>query len=198
MKELCLIRHPKTVNPGEPRCAGQTDVELEPGWEAALEKALPALRKEKPQVILSSDLPRAVQPARWLAKKLEVPFEQDARWREISFGQWEGKPWSEIEVEDGERCRKWMDHYVTTRPPGGETLEEFAARAGDWLDRVLERDEQRGLAVAHAGWMRAVWCRVAGGALHHAFQLDVPYLGIMRLRYDGMGLRVALPVAGED
>jgi probable phosphoglycerate mutase len=100
--------------------------------------------------IVSSPLGRARHTAELIALSLgrPGPIETDPRLAEVSLGQWDGLTDEDIEghspgVRDGLSRLDWFFHG-----PGGERLDGFTARLGDWLDETLARGAPT-IAVSH-------------------------------------------------
>jgi broad specificity phosphatase PhoE len=108
--------------------------------------------------------------------------ETDARLREMSFGEWEGRAWEEIEAADSARFAAWSDSWWSARAPGGEGYPDLAVRAEGWLadclaDRLAGPPGRTVVAVAHDGSLRALLALLAE-------PLDLPREEIFHLRLD--------------
>jgi broad specificity phosphatase PhoE len=162
---------------------GHTDPPLsERGREdiAALLKSDP----ERPALLLSSDLRRASQSAEILAAHWGMEVVTDARLRELHFGEWENRKWTDLEREDGARLGRWMRDWTRARAPGGESFADLVVRVSELLGEYQEsRTMATGtiLIVAHAGSIRAILCRVLEVPLEQAFQFEVPHACVTRL-----------------
>lgn len=121
-----LIRHPRpAVEPGI--CYGQTDVGLA---ESAAEVAA-RLRPLLPESFALHASPLA--RARLLAQELGTP-KLDDRLKEIHFGDWEGRSFTDI----GSAIDDWAADPLGFRAPGGESPREMAARVLAWLEETRE------------------------------------------------------------
>jgi probable phosphoglycerate mutase len=110
-----------------------------------------------PALLVSSPFTRARQTAEIIAEVLELPITIEDEFRERSYGEYAGLPY--------ETARPQFDPqaYWHWRPPGGETLEEVAARVGRALDRLAARaNHDDGVVVSHGGVMMALWRHVMG------------------------------------
>ena len=123
-----LVRHGHCQKAGT--LLGQADVGLTPDGVAQAE-ALAAELAGADRVV-SSDLRRAVETAQRIAFRCGVPVELDARLREISYGEWDGRPW-EPGVEPA------------------ESLEAFRARVESAWKEVCTGAARVTVLVAHAG-----------------------------------------------
>ena len=103
-------------------------------------------------VIVSSDLRRAVETAALLAESLSlVPAPVEPRLRERDVGEWTGLTRQEIE-------QRWPEELSTmAQPPGGESAEALQARvlaAATDLARVYP--DSSVVAVTHGGAIRSL------------------------------------------
>lgn len=184
-----LLRH------GEPRGGakfrGHTDDPLsETGWT----QMRAAVQGDSPwQVVVSSPLLRCAEFAAELAASLDLPMETEERFKEIGFGEWEGRTAEEL-MQSAPSCLDlfWRDpaHYT---PPGGEALDAFAARVtASWIDALARHAGKKILLVAHGGVNRVILCHVLQIPLQNMFRLQVPFAGRSRVRILGSGAE-ALP-----
>ena len=155
MTRLVLIRHGEAAGVSG-RCIGHTDVPLSYAGAIAVRELGAAMRKSTtvPARMVSSDLARCVASAEILAAALGIPFATDPRLREVSFGEWDGKMWDELERVDGTRLNAWMSDWTTVAPPGGESILDLLVRVRAVLDEWRSIEESI-IAVTHAGWIRA-------------------------------------------
>ncbi|MHA1524172.1 MAG: histidine phosphatase family protein [Alphaproteobacteria bacterium] len=80
----------------------------------------------------------------------QVHFEP--RLREIEFGSWEGRTWSDIEREDPRDYDIFFNRGWNQAPHGGESYGDVSARVADWLETVT-RDT---VIVSHGGVSRVL------------------------------------------
>lgn len=119
--QLHLIRHPRpAVEPGI--CYGQADLGLAESPAAVAERLRPLLPESF--ALHASPLARA----RLLAESLGRP-RLDERLKEIHFGDWEGRSFTDI----GSAIDDWAADPLGFRPPGGESPREMATRVLQWL-----------------------------------------------------------------
>ena len=109
--------------------------------------------------LYSSSYLRALHTARIVGEGLGLEPVVDSRLREMSFGPYEGTPYSDDNfVDDNIRaCFKAPEHYAA--PTGAESFDAVAARVKDFLDTELApaaRHCERVLAVAHGCVLRTV------------------------------------------
>jgi alpha-ribazole phosphatase len=159
------VRHAKVAVEGV--CYGQHDVETQLTAEQAAEPLLAQLAERRSRApsappierVVASPWARARDLATVVAARLEVPCAIDARIAELSFGEWEGRRWDELERTDGARLSAWMANYTQLAPPGGETLAALVARVHSFMSDAAERPW---LVVTHAGPMRVMRAKLRG------------------------------------
>lgn len=126
---LHLCRHGRTGANASGLLLGRADPDLDPlgrRQAQAIAAALP-----RPEVVVSSPLARCRQTA----EAFGVPIEIDERLIELDYGDYDLVPLRDIPAETWARWRQ----DPAFRPPGGETLEELAARVREALDGLGER-----------------------------------------------------------
>ena len=116
--------------------------------------------------LYSSPYLRALHTARIIGEGLGLEPVVDSRLREMSFGPYEGTPYSDDNfVDDNIRaCFKAPERYVAPRG-GADSFDAVAARVKDFLDAELApavEHCERVLAIAHGCVLRTVLRLVEG------------------------------------
>lgn len=111
------------------------------------------------EVLVSSDLPRALETAHPIAAEVGLEILVDATWRERGFGSLEGQTLGDLEI--------WRTATGTIDPPGGESSAVFRQRVHDALTRLAARHADRTCVavVTHGGVIRAVLHLLGSGRL---------------------------------
>jgi broad specificity phosphatase PhoE len=140
------------------------------------------------QQVVTSPLQRCRAFAGALGKRLGLPVEAEPRFREIGFGDWEGKTRDELErLIPGQVVRFYQDP-VRNRPPGAEPLDAFRARVQAGFTDLAERCAgQSVLVVAHAGVIRAILVLVLGMPAKAMYRIHVANAARSRICSDGRG-----------
>lgn len=101
--------------------------------------------------VLSSDLKRARDTADALnLGQHRLP--DDSNLREINFGDWELKPFAEIDKTDHDRVFAFYDNPGETSAPNGESWNGFCQRTDRAIDRLMSKyPEQPLIIVVHFG-----------------------------------------------
>jgi broad specificity phosphatase PhoE len=148
---LVLLRHAATTGAGE-RCAGRGGA-FDPGLESlGREQAAAAVRRLGRQfdLVVSSPARRARETvAAW-----DLPVEVDERLAERSFGDWEGRRWSDLWPLVPAEALASPEAYAAFTPPGGEPYQAVAARVQAALRELAAEPGRRVLAGTHAGPLR--------------------------------------------
>jgi broad specificity phosphatase PhoE len=151
--ELLLIRHAATDMAGT--LCGHSDPPLNAiGREqaSALASLVNGLNLRR---LYTSDLQRAVETAQPLAHLWNIPIVTRSDLREISFGQWEGRRWSEV-TANGTDIRA-MESLPELCAPGGETFSCFRERVRRALKEAVADSGGHSIAiVTHLGVMRVI------------------------------------------
>jgi broad specificity phosphatase PhoE len=189
-----FVRHGAAVDV-DGRCIGHTDVALSSHGADAIRAlvndnhgAWPSGTQSLNGVrVVSSDLHRARDSATIIADALGVSVLIDPRLREASFGEWDGRRWSDVERSDGERLRAWMEQWSSGgRPPGGESVDDLARRVDDWLADTLSAPDDGAdlyVVVAHAGSIRAAVCRLQRRPLERMFDVQIEHAHAIVIDY---------------
>lgn len=189
MTRLLLIRHAEPDEDARGRCYGRLDVGLSPTGLASAEHLAESLRDVELDAVYASPRLRAVQTA----AALETNFEIDHRLRELDFGELEGRTYDEIEREQPELFRRWMETPTLVRFPGGESYAELRERVAAAVDEVVEDNTDRTVAlVSHGGVIRAALAVALGLADDRAFALDVGYARVSVVDWFGVTAVVRL------
>jgi alpha-ribazole phosphatase/probable phosphoglycerate mutase len=184
-QELFLIRHATTDMAGT--LCGQVDPSLNAlGREQA--SSLPLLfRSRNVRRLYTSDLQRAAQTARSLAEVWGVPVVQMADLREISFGSWEGKRWSEVRASGPNITA--MESSPELGAPGGETFACFRTRVLLALkSAIADSNGCTSAIVTHLGVMRVILTELTStGAIWNP-QQRIEYCAVYRFGISGSSL----------
>lgn len=159
MTRLLLARHGETAWNASRRYQGQMDVPLHETGRNQADALANRLSGESIGAIYASDLQRAWETATAVAAFHDLPVQADPRLREIAFGDWEGLTSEQIRERDPESLKAWYDDPLHASPPGGETLDQVARRAGAALAEMTANNPGKTvLTVAHGGILRVLLC----------------------------------------
>ena len=181
--ELTLIRHPRPALPAD-ASIGQMDVDCAAGWEAHAERL--ARIVTAPDRLISSPLKRSLVLAERLGSTYRLTPEVDERLKELSFGEWEGKRWSDI----GHTATQVLGaDFFDHSPPGGESYRDMMKRVDAFLMDLGESFE-RVAVVSHSGPIRALLVRCLDLPAEAGARFDVGFGRVSRLAQRGGAWRL--------
>lgn len=188
---LFFLRHGQTESvDGLPPFNGWRDAPLTALGERQLDQAAEALGHIPFDAVYSSDLRRAVYGGRRLAEKANLELQIERKWREISFGRWEGMTYQQIYAEAPDLITKIFSPKGFETPfPGGESLADFFRRVSGAMTELQAAHPGGGRValVAHGGVMKALWGRFLGVSLETAWAIwqDFAAINVADLYADG-------------
>lgn len=167
---LHLLRH--GITEAEGRLIGRTDAQpLAEGVEACVARAA-GLAVE---AVLYSGLARSAVPARQIAAAMALEAREDARWRELDFGVWDGLAFDAI---DADALAAFQAEPARHTPPGGETWPALVAR----VDEALGTIDRPTLVVTHGGAMRAALASLCALDFPQLWNIALPHTALLSLR----------------
>jgi 2,3-bisphosphoglycerate-dependent phosphoglycerate mutase len=160
MTRFIVVRHGETQWNVEERIQGHGDSPLTDKGLAQAEAIAARLAQEPFDVLVASDLGRAMRTAQAIARRCGPDVIADARLRERSFGAGEGMTYAEVD-------RAWPDVFSRMREtdpdfviPGGESRRQFHERVRDAFVALAREHVGRRVAVVAHGGVLAVLYRV--------------------------------------
>jgi probable phosphoglycerate mutase len=166
-RRIVLLRHGRTGDNAAGRVQGQRDTALDAQGRAQAEAVAGPLAALRPVTLLTSDLSRAVDTARPVARATGLEPVLDARLRELHLGSWQGLTSEQARERFPQEHADWRAGRDVPRG-GGETYSQAAERAVECLVEHLPESGTL-LAVTHGGTARA--------AIGRLLDLPVPCWG---------------------
>ncbi len=206
---LYMLRHGETAWNTERRMQGTKNSALTERGRAqaiAMGRALKAelAREPGPTQFLRSPLGRTRETSEIVGRELGIvagEWRDDPRLAELSYGEWEGFTWKEIEASHPNALSQWRADPHGFCPPGGETHFELRRRSEAALADIIAASV-RTVVVSH-GVSGAVLRGINLGLDAKAmFVLEKPQDAFFRLSHGAeerilaQGLIDALPAAG--
>jgi alpha-ribazole phosphatase len=168
---LIVFRHAPAATEGI--CYGRGDMPVSLPHEESGARIFKALADRRVDHLWSSPTSRCQGPARVLAGLLGTHLRIAPEIREMDFGSWEGRGWSEIENTDATTFREWGRDWVNRPAPGGESASDLEVRIRAWL---LGLEPGLHVAVVHGGTVQAMRVIVAGATWAAAMGEPVGHL----------------------
>jgi probable phosphoglycerate mutase len=182
--DIWIVRHAATEWSASGRHTSVTDISLTDEGRSAAAALAPVLARERFALVLASPMRRSVETAR-LAGFAHPDIDADLC--EWNYGELEGITTPEVRS----RGPEWTTWTVWRGPlPGGETIDEVAARARRVLERI-DRADGAVLVFSHAHFGR-VFTAVALGlepsdGAH--FALDPATINVIGHEHEARALR---------
>ncbi len=123
-------------------------------------------------IIVSSDLRRAVETARIIAEVLGLDTRTTPMLRERNYGVLEGQPLVALDsAQSGIAHGRVLD--VHARPTGGESMDDLFRRTAAFVDDLIAKGIGHPLLVTHGGpiWTILAYCR--GTAMEESYWYEV-------------------------
>lgn len=146
-------------------------------------------RQPAPDLVIASDLGRAIATAQPIAEHFRLEVHIEPRWRERHFGDFEGKSHHQLleqYPEDFEHWRSRSLHHVF--PGGGESVANFHARVQAALDDVrgrFNKDIRRIVVLTHGGVLGSVYRIAQGLRPDDPIKVPIHNTAVNRLFLDG-------------
>lgn len=161
---------------------GHTDIAADLSDTAALERLALFLPKDAP--LLSSDLIRTTTTADAIHRGQSRGTARPGL-REIYFGAWEGKTFSEVAISDPETSKQFWENPGDTAPSNGESWNSFSNRIHREIQGILAQNSSEDIiAVAHFGVILSVLQLATGMPPKSLFSFKVNNLSVTKVSYD--------------
>jgi len=165
---------------------GSTDVPLsENGWQqmASSLASERVLAGEEPwQRIVTSPLRRCRLFAESQAKTMGIPLHINDAFREMHFGDWEGRTLKEVWQADREAVSRFYADPGSAPPPNGESMQQVQERLLPAWDTLIETHAgEHLLLIQHGGTIRILLSWLLQMPLAAVTRLDIPYASLSRI-----------------
>jgi len=191
MPRLYLVRHGETLANASGRIQGWAPAPLSPRGRAQAERLADRLARLGIRSLLSSDLDRALETAREVARRTGLPVEPSPEWREMLHGAWQGRTWTEVLAERPGWLERHLRDPEAYPPEGGETFSQVAERVRRGLRRALVRRPPVAV-VTHGRTLQVALVVLLGLPLHAYGAFRPANASITWLEVEGEGGEVRL------
>jgi 2,3-bisphosphoglycerate-dependent phosphoglycerate mutase len=180
MAILTLVRHGQSVFNLENRFTGNLDVPLTTNGEAEAMKAASLLKSFHYSIAYSSMLKRAQDTLQIILAAIDqsqIPTKMNPAFDERMYGTLQGLNKAEtIEKYGAAQVELWRRSY-STRPPGGESLEDTFNRTVPYYKIEIEprlKAQENILIVAHGNSLRALMMYLEGLDAQAIEKINIP------------------------
>ena len=195
---LLLLRHGSTALTGEKRFSGLGgDPELIPEGLAQAGAAARRFatadgsgdpRYGRIDAIITSPLRRTQQTAFAVAGAARLEPRVEEGFRELDFGAFEGLTFAEARAQYPDQLAAFLGSTASPAP-GGESVEQVAARAAVARDRALTRFARKTvLIVTHVTPIKTLLCQALGAPLDTVHRMELAAASLSVIDYYGDGV----------
>ena len=155
MERLILIRHGETSKNSSGKIHDSFDPEeLNDKGIMQIQKTAKILKGYQPTMVYCSKERRAIQSASIISTELGISLTEMNGLHERNWGQFSGKPWSEVQTVLDPLSLEERYTYV---PPKGESWQTFETRLNTAIDTILDSHPDRTVVVVtHGGLIRVL------------------------------------------
>ena len=133
--------------------------------------------------IISSPMQRCRRFAVEQSERLAIPMVENSSWREIYFGDWEGRIIADVWREAPDLVANYFKDPYSDTPHNGEAVSVVAERLQTAWDALLnEHRNQHVLVVQHGGTMRILLALILGMPATAMNHFEVPFACLTRLK----------------
>ena len=158
-----LVRHGESEYHAENRYASQKDIKLSEAGIAQADNLKNWVRSRNIDLIIASDLIRALETARPAAETNGIELEIDSRFREVNFGEVEGMTPEQMNSRFPDVFMSFSKNPATTVFPNGESGKIAVTRGLAGLADLSRRDTlSEVMIVFHGTLLRLILCKVLG------------------------------------
>lgn len=182
---LYAIRHGETAWTRERRFAGARDIPLTEEGLRQCEAVAQALGGKPVAAVYTSPLERARASAEVIAKPHRLEVQIEAGFREMAFGEWEGRSRDEVARDFPQAYEHWRSAPERLALPGGERLTDVAARVNRALGALIDAHAgELVVLVSHAIVLRLIVLQALGLGPERLWTVDASPAGITEIEYE--------------
>ncbi|MDQ0203192.1 histidine phosphatase family protein [Pectinatus haikarae] len=157
LTKIVLIRHGQTSWNLEGRFQGQSDTDLIPEGIKQAQLLAEKFPLQKIDAVYCSDLSRTKCTAKPIAERFGLTMKPVSKLREMSFGQWEGILFEDINKKWPNAMKDFFDNPQSVSIPEGENFQQVQDRAMQAIRAAIKENSGGSLAiVAHGAVNRAI------------------------------------------
>ncbi|ERJ95975.1 putative alpha-ribazole phosphatase [Selenomonas sp. oral taxon 892 str. F0426] len=191
MTELIIIRHGETEWNQTGRFQGHSDVPLSEKGRAQAEALAQNLIIDHVDAIYASDLIRAMDTAAPLARRFGVDVIPDTALRELNFGTWEGRNFSDINAE----CPDGMKHFYSdpekANIPNGEPFPVFQKRVAGRVSEIVRAQQGKRVVIfSHGASIRILLADILAMPIRSIWHVSQLNTAVNKIRFEDDGFAI--------
>jgi probable phosphoglycerate mutase len=166
MTRITIVRHGETEWNKSMQLQGHTDSPLtEIGLKQA-EQLAETIKNRDFNLLISSDLNRALQTAKIINRHLMLNIELNKELRERAFGIMEGLTRKEVEIKYKDTFQAYMTRKADFNIRNGESLIVFSNRVINAINEIIKKHHNKNiLIVSHGGVLDCI--------IRYIFKIDL-------------------------
>lgn len=175
MTKLILVRHAVTKDNEQSRLSGHIDSVLSEEGKKQVRKLTDYLEKQKIDKIFTTTSKRTKDTVEPLANIKNIGIIERETLKEISFGDFEGITFEEIQNNHSEEFDKMINQGYEYKYPNGESLIESYYRVSKEIENIIsENDNETILICSHGGTIRNIISYLISNSYeyHWNFKID--------------------------
>ncbi len=175
-----LLRHGETENSN--RFNGSTDNPLTANGWTQMGTSVAEISIQWHHII-TSPLIRCAGFAQSIAERHAIPLTQDDRFKEIHFGDWEGRSSKELMQTDAIALSRFWRNPIQNPPPRAEHLLDFKTRVlSAWANINTQFADKNILLVTHSGVIRTLLCHIKQYPIDRLMEFEVEHGAMKRIQ----------------
>ena len=176
MKKLILVRHVLTEDNELAKLSGHIDSKVSEEGKKQIEKITEFLKYEKIDRIYTTTSSRTKETVKNLANINSIEIQQSEDLQEISFGDFEGKDFKEIQKNYPDEFNKMIEQGYKYTYPNGESLIDCYERVSKGIGSILNETPEDNIILicSHAGTIRNILTYLISNTFeyHWNFKID--------------------------
>lgn len=185
MKKLILVRHVLTEDNKLAKLSGHIDSKVSEEGKLQIKEITDFLKNEKIDRIYTTTSSRTKETVKYLAEKNSIEVQESEDLKEISFGDFEGKDFKDIQKNYPDEFNKMIEEGYEYTYPNGESLIDCFERVSKEIQCILDdTDENETILVcSHAGTIRNVLTYLISNTFeyHWNFKIDNASVSVVEI-----------------
>jgi hypothetical protein len=191
MTEIIIIRHGETEWNQTGRFQGHSDVPLSETGRAQAEALGRNLALDHVDAIYASDLIRAMETAAPLAARFGLTVMSDPLLRDLNFGAWEGRSFSDVNAENPDAMKQFYNDPERADIPHSEPFPDFQKRvAGRVRAIAAEQRGKRVVIVSHGASIRILLTDILAMPIRSIWHISQLNTAVNKIRFEDDGFAV--------
>ncbi len=185
MKKLILVRHVLTEDNKLAKLSGHIDSKVSEEGKLQIKEITDFLKNEKIDKIYTTTSSRTKETVKYLAEKNSIEVQESEDLKEISFGDFKGKDFKDIQKNYPDEFNKMIEEGYEYTYPNGESLIDCFERVSKEIQCILDdADENETILVcSHAGTIRNVLTYLISNTFeyHWNFKIDNASVSVVEI-----------------